>query len=247
MLPIVPVVVIVAAGGWYVWSAKVRRTPWAHSRVTALVMMELLLLIGSGVALGSTRTAFVAYTFQQIFIGMAAPLFLVLALPRLPSGRLVSNPVAAWFVYAASLFVLYFTGFYSTSLHNPLVLQGVYLMWLAAGVVYYMPVANERFRYWPRILYLLLAFPLWAIFGMALGSEGTTIAAGVRLVDLQVGAAILWVAGETVVLLGAVAIFVQWLRADEKTARAKDRTSEEAAARQLALWRAARDAAARAS
>jgi cytochrome c oxidase assembly factor CtaG len=56
----------------------------------------------------------------------------------------------------------------------------------------------------------------------------------------------MWVAGETAALGGVVSVFAQWLRADERRAKAHDRANEAAAARQLALWRASRQAAARA-
>jgi cytochrome c oxidase assembly factor CtaG len=209
-------------------------------------MAWAVLLAGILVALGSSKTDFTAYGVQQILLQLAAPLFLAVAIgPRAPRRRLA--PFAVWVLFAASLFILYFTGFYGTSLHNTLVLQLVYVMWLGTGILFYWPLLTGGARYWPRVVYLLLTFPLWAIFGMALESQTTTIAAGIGLSDLHLGAAIVWVAGETVALLGAIFVFAQWLMADERAAKSKDLGNEEAATRQLALWRAARDAAARAS
>lgn len=242
MLPIVPVVAMAAIAGWHMRSVRSGRQAWSPVRRLALGSGLAALLAGSLVAVTYPRTNFTAYAVQQIFIGLAAPLFVVLAFRR---WRV--NPFVAWIGYSASLFVLYFTGFYGTSLHNPAVLQLVYVMWLVTGVLFYLPVVDGRLRYWPRVLYLLLAFPLWAVFGMALESQTTTIARGVGLSDLHLGAAVLWVAGESVALIGAIAVFALWLADDERTARRHDETNDEAAARQLALWRAARDAAARAS
>jgi hypothetical protein len=56
----------------------------------------------------------------------------------------------------------------------------------------------------------------------------------------------MWVAGEALGLVGTLAVLVQWLRADERAARRIDRASDEIAAKQLAYWRATREAAAKA-
>jgi cytochrome c oxidase assembly factor CtaG len=246
MLPIVPVAAMAAVAAWHLRSVRSSRAAVGPLRRLAAGSALAVLLAGSLVAVMYPKTDFTAYAVQQILIGLAAPLFVVVAAPRAPTGR-SATPLVGWLAYAASLFVLYFTGFYGTSLHNPVVLQAVYAMWLLTGFMFYVPMADRSRRYWGRVVYLLLAFPLWAILGMALESQTTTIAAGVALPDLHLGAAILWVAGETVALLGAIVVFAQWLGDDERAARRNDQVNEEAAARQLALWRAARDAAARAS
>jgi cytochrome c oxidase assembly factor CtaG len=69
----------------------------------------------------------------------------------------------------------------------------------------------------------------------------------VSLTELHTGGGFLWFAGETIGLLGTVALFVLWLRSDERSAKSSDDYNEESAARQLAHWRATRDAAARAA
>jgi hypothetical protein len=57
----------------------------------------------------------------------------------------------------------------------------------------------------------------------------------------------MWVAGEATGLLCTLAVFIAWLRTDERAAKRNDRVTEAAAAAQLAHWRATRDAAARAA
>jgi cytochrome c oxidase assembly factor CtaG len=81
---------------------------------------------------------------------------------------------------------------------------------------------------------------------MALESQSTTIAPGMSLTDLHAGGGLMWVAGEATALIGVLALFVQWLRADERAAKRADRVGQAAAAAQLAHWRATREAAARA-
>jgi putative copper resistance protein D len=82
---------------------------------------------------------------------------------------------------------------------------------------------------------------------MALESQTTPIAPGISPADVHAGGGLMWIAGEAIGLLGTLAIFVQWLRADERAARRNDRITAESDARQLAHWRATREAAARAA
>jgi putative copper resistance protein D len=212
-------------------------------------------------------TNFSAYGTIYIAIGLTAPAFLALAAPLqlmllVHPGRargldhwvtrVVLNPFVTWILFSASMFVLFFTGLFGATLRHDAVAQAVYGVALLIGYLHYLPVADvdpvpRRIGYWPRILYQLLIFPVYAIVGMGLESQVNPIYPGTSLGSLHLGAAVLWVAGETLALSGAIAVFSQWLRADQRRARAYDVGHEEAAERQLALWRASRDAAARAA
>ncbi len=97
------------------------------------------------------------------------------------------------------------------------------------------------------MLYLILALPFYTILGMSLESQSKGIAPGMSVTEVHTGGGLLWSAGEAMGLLGAIMFFVLWLRADERAAKRSDEYTEEAAARQLAHWRATRDAAARAA
>ncbi len=168
------------------------------------------------------------------------------------AARAVTFPVVTWVVYTGSVLALFFTGLFGEFLANPWVRQAVTAALVVVGVGFWWVVAGVdrspwRLGYWQRILYLMLTFPVFGILGMTLQSERARIAPGISLASLHLGAAVLWVAGETVALYATIAVFTQWLRNDEKAAKNHDRDSEAAAARQLALWRASRDAAARAN
>jgi hypothetical protein len=93
----------------------------------------------------------------------------------------------------------------------------------------------------------MLALPFHTLLGMSLESQTTPIAPGISLTDLHTGGGLMWVAGEATGLLCTLAVFIAWLRTDERAARRNDRVAEAAAAAQLAHWRATRDAAARAA
>jgi cytochrome c oxidase assembly factor CtaG len=262
---------LVAAAAWYFLSvrrltAAGRSWPTARSASFAAAWMLVAISVFSGLS-RFTPTNFTAYGALFIMVGMAAPALLALSAPlrlalllhperaalldRLPA-RIIAFPLVTWILFAVSIFVLFLTGLFNDTLTSSTDQQLVFLGLLVVGYLHYWPVVDadpipRRIAYWPRVLYLLLIFPVYAILGMTLESQETRLAPGISLGSLHLGAAIIWVAGETVALTGAIWIFAQWLRNDQRRAQAHDAGNQEAAERQLALWRASRDAAARAA
>jgi putative membrane protein len=252
----------IAANGqkWPVW-----RTRW-------LLLGELALTAGLVSGIDANDHVFSVHAIQHVLIGIVGPLFLALSAPvtlvvrvsrgrthdavlRLLGGRsarAVLSPYFTWALYAATAMILYITGLYALSVRNNAVGNLVHLGLILVGYLYWMPLVAvdpipKRMGYWGRILYVMLSMPLYTILGMSLESQSTRIAPGVSLTELHTGGGILWFAGEAVGLVGAITLFVLWLRSDEKSADTSDHYNEESAARQLAHWRATRDAAARAA
>jgi hypothetical protein len=62
--------------------------------------------------------------------------------------------------------------------------------------------------------------------------------------DLHTGAGVLWSTGALFSIAVSIGVLVQWLQVDEGQARRADRYNSEEDARQLALWRRDRRAAA---
>jgi putative copper resistance protein D len=169
-----------------------------------------------------------------------------------PPARVLSNPLVTWPLYGLSLFVLYFTNLYAYSLDHDVVHQFIHVHLLLIGCLFFWPAVGvdplpRPLNHGYRILYLMLALPFHTLLGMSLESQTTPIAPGVSLSDLHTGGALMWVAGEATGLLCTLAVFVSWLRTDERAARRNDRVTEAADAVQLAHWRATREAAARAT
>ena len=220
------------------------------------------------------ETIFTIHTVQHILIGMVAPIFLALSAPitlalqasnrRVQTtilkvlhsrlAKVLSHPLFTWPFYGVSLFALYFTSLYADSLrprdgapdlvHVHLILVvGCLFLWPVVGLD---PLPRPA---QPRRPHLLPAArpPVPHHPGHGAGEPDTPIAPGMSLTDLHTGGGLMWVAGEATGLLGTLAVFVQWLRADERAAKRNDRVGEAAAAVQLAHWRATRDAAARAA
>ena len=265
--------VLLVSAGWYIWSVRrVRRRglPWPAARMASFAAAWVLVAVAvfSGLSAFAT-TNFSAFGSQYIMVGLVGPVLLAFSAPLTlaiqssarprralsvdgPLLKAVGNPFTTWAVFVASVFLVYFTGVAGDAIGGGLVQQAVFLWLLAAGWLFYWPVIAVDplpfpVGYWPRVLYLLLSFPVFAIMGMGLESQTGRVAPGVSLASLHLGGAVVWVAGEGLALCGALWVFAQWLRTDERRARSRDRANEEAAARQLALWRASRDAAARAA
>jgi cytochrome c oxidase assembly factor CtaG len=270
----IPVALICLTLGWYLWSVRRlgrRGRPWPAARTASFVAGEFFMALGLVSGINAHDENFAIHTIQHIFISMLAPLFFALSAPitlalqasprrvqtaiikvlHSPLGRLASNPVFAWAFYGVSIFGLYFTSLYAITLRNDTVHNLVHLHLVVAGCIFWWPAVAvdplpKRMNYGLRIGYLLLALPFHTILGMALDSQTTRITPDTPLSQLHMGGGLMWVAGEALGLVGTLAVLVQWLRADERAAKRIDRTSEEIAAKQLAYWRATREAAAKA-
>jgi putative membrane protein len=272
--PLIPTAVIAITLAWYLWSVRRlarKGRQWPLARTASFCFAELLLATGLVSGIDAHDENFTVHTIQHILISMLAPIFLALSGPitlalqasgrrvqtdilkvlHSPVAKLLSHPLFTWAFYGMSLFTLYFTSLYADTLRNQNLHNLVHVHLILAGCLFWWPAVGVdplpyRLNHAGRIFYLLLAIPFHTILGMALESQSTPIAPGMSLADLHAGGGLMWVAGEATALLGTLALFVQWLRADERAAKRADRIGESAAAAQLAHWRATRDAAARA-
>jgi putative membrane protein len=270
------VILIVATTGWYLLAVRrlhQRGQDWPSARTASLVYAELVLLVALVSGLSSyVGSSFAVGAVQHILVGTLAPLLLVLSSPltlarrasspRVAAAiekvvesravRLISMPAVTWPIYAAFLFVLFISPLYADTFRDDPLRQLINFVSLGIGCLFFWPAAaGDRFAkppaYWLRIMYLILLLPCYTILGMALESQSTVLASGISLSDLHLGAGLLWVSGEATGLLGAIAVFVAWLRRDERDAKQYDELQEAAAAAALAHWRATRDAATRAA
>ena len=252
--------------GWYVWAVRRRRAEgrtWPAVRTACLAAASLLFLVGTDSGLSAfTRTNFSAFAAQYALVGLVTPVLIAFSAPLTLAGgwdrlhtrpaRWLAGPVTTWVAFDAAVLVLGFSGLLPQALGGGWAAQAVLLGLTAVGAAFCWPVVDvdpvpRRIGFWPRILYLLLSFPVFAILGMGLESQTSRLNPDMTLGSLHLGAAVIWVAGEGAGLLGAIWVFAQWLRHDERRAKSHDLANQDAAARQLALWRASRDAAARAA
>ena len=256
-------VVIAAATGWYVWASR-RRPSWPDWRAWCFIAAQVVLLVATCSGVAAHDRDFAVHAVQQVLVVMVAPFFLALSAPvtllmqtggprtaavtgRILKLRGAAPPVIGWAFYGACVCVLYFTGLYADTVRNSTVRGAVLCVLFLAGCAFWAPLFGQRIGYWWKMAYLVFSMPFHTIIGMSLESQTQSIAPNTPVSTLHTGGGILWVAGEAVGLLGAIAVFVLWLRAEEQKAKEHDRVSGAAAAHQLAHWRAAREAAARAA
>ncbi len=266
-------VVLVTAGWWYGWSIlRLRRRgrTWPAPRTACFALAWLLVAVSvfSGLT-AFAATNFSAFAAQYIMVGLVAPALLALSAPislavqsssapdrgrwveSLPA-RALGHPFSTWILFSATVFTVFFSGVLRGADAGGAAQQAVFLWLLVVGWMFFLPVADVdplpfRIGPWPRILYLLLSFPVFAIMGMGLESRTGRPVPGISPASLHLGGAVIGVAGEGLALCGALWVFAQWLRADERRVKSQEQANGAAAARQLELWRASRQAAARAA
>ncbi len=186
-------------------------------------------------------------------LALGAPVTLVLRLasptvrrrvllPMLHSrvSGVLAAPVVGWTVFTLVLAGSHFSPLFSAALDDPLVHMGEHLLYLGAGLLFWWPVVGadptpRRFGYAGRVVYLGLQMPVHAVTGLAIyfapqvlyphylnveRSWGPT-----PLADQQLAGALMWGAGDALLVVALVLTFQAWLRADERSARRLDRRS----------------------
>jgi putative copper resistance protein D len=158
----------------------------------------------------------------------------------------ISNPIVASTIFVVGFYGLYFTGLF------PLLMAGHWghvamdVHFLLAGSLFFWSLIGvdpgpKRPPFLVRMVIMLVVMPLHSFFSIALMATSTVLAedfysslhrpyATDLLADQHLGAAIGWATGEIPMLLVMAAMFVQWVRADEREARRTDRRQERAAA-----------------
>jgi putative copper resistance protein D len=160
--------------------------------------------------------------------------------------RIVSNAVVASVIFVGSFYVLYFTELFPIfmSSHWGHIFMGVHF--LLAGSLFFWSLIGvdpgpNRPPYIVRVVILLVVIPLHSFFNIAVLASNAVIAEdwylGLQrpyamdlMADQQLGASLAWALGEIPVVLVMIAIFVQWVRSDEREARRTDRAQDRAAA-----------------
>jgi cytochrome c oxidase assembly factor CtaG/putative copper export protein len=160
--------------------------------------------------------------------------------------RFISNPIVASTIFVVGFYGLYFTplfpwlmtghwGHVAMDVH--FLLAGSLFFWSLIGV----DPGPQRPPFLVRMVIMLVVMPLHSFFSIALMMTSTVLAedfysalqrpyATDLLADQHLGAAIGWATGEIPMVIVMAAMFVQWVRADEREARRTDRAQERAAA-----------------
>jgi len=174
--------------------------------------------------------------------GSRGPREWLLTIIRSRYGQLFANPIVAAVNFAGSMIVFYYTPLFEWALTTHVGHLGMVAHFTLAGYFFANALVGidpgpARPGYPLRLLLLLATMAFHAFFGVALMS-GTALLVpewfGLlgrpwgppALDDQQVGGGVAWGVGEIPTAMLAIVVAVRWARADERTARRRDRRVE---------------------
>lgn len=186
-----------------------------------------------------------------VFLALGAPITLalrtvgptahrrILAILHSRFARVVTWPPVAWAHFVALPFALYLSAWYEATLRHNALHEWTHVQFVIAGCQFFWPILGidpmpRRWGYPPRMLMTFLAIPFHAILGLSIMMQRTLIAGdyyralhrtwGPTLAgDQNLAGGILWSSGDLVGLLFFGVLFMQWQRAEERSARRVDR------------------------
>ena len=216
------VLALALCGGIDRWADRMLSVHMAQHLLLALVAAPLLVL-GAPVRLALA----------------ALPSAGARSLARIASGRagLLAHPLAAGLLFAAAGLLLHVPAIYDASVRDAWVHAGVHALFLAAALLFWTPLLapeplGHRMSPPAKLAYLLLAMPAMAVVGVVLNNNAGVVYApyatsaqklGISaLADQQLGGALMWVGGGTV--LGLAFLLCGWraLLAEERSQVARE-------------------------
>jgi len=156
--------------------------------------------------------------------------------------RVLTNPFVATALFIVGFYGLYFGGIFDAVVGSHAAHLAMNLHFLLSGYLFYWVVIgiDPTPRPLPPIAKLGMVFaslPLHAFFGVVLMGTNSVIGGSFYrslqlpwhtdlLGDQRLGGAIAWAAGEVPLVVVLIALFVQWRRSDDRTARRLDRAAD---------------------
>lgn len=151
--------------------------------------------------------------------------------------RAVASPLGAWSLFTVAMFATHFSPLYNAALENDGVHVAEHLVFLVTGTLFWWPIVAAdpvpgRLRYPARVVYVVLQMPVNAAVGLAIYFAPTVLYAHYATiertwgptarVDQQVGGAIMWGAGDLILLATVPILVAAWMRADARRTRRDD-------------------------
>ncbi|ORB29718.1 cytochrome c oxidase assembly protein [Mycolicibacterium parafortuitum] len=156
--------------------------------------------------------------------------------------RFVTNPFVATALFVVGFYGLYFSGLFDAAAGSHAAHVAMNLHFLLSGYLFYWVVIgiDPTPRPIPHLVKLGMVFaslPLHAFFGVVLMGTQSVLAESFYcslqlpwntdlLADQRVGGGIAWAAGEVPLVVVLIALFVQWRRSDDRTAKRLDRAAD---------------------
>ena len=246
-----------------VWTLRSRGDHWPVGRSVAFVvggMGSFYVATQSGLAAYDT-TLLSAHMVQHMILSMVVPLFLALGAPITLALRTLGKRPRRWLLvvlhsrvakvltfapltlalYVASPWALYFSGWYSATLHSTYQHEIMHVHLVLVGSLFFWPLLGidplpGRMAHPFRLLVIFLTLPFHAFLGVTIMGQSELIGgdwypALHRTMawlpdpadDQRLAGGLLWASGDLVGLLLFIVLFVQWLRASMQEARREDR------------------------
>jgi cytochrome c oxidase assembly factor CtaG len=160
--------------------------------------------------------------------------------------EMVAHPIVDFGLYAVLIPVAHLTSLYNVALTHQAADDGEHLMFLIIGYLFWrhvVAIEPSRHPLTPpvRLIYLALAVPVDTFTGLTLASTTFEMFPAYLhmhrtwgpspVLDLHMGGAIMWVGGDSLMLLAMIPCAIQWLRYEEQKAAEIDRQLDLVAAR----------------
>jgi putative copper resistance protein D len=205
--------------------------------------MALVMLVPIFLVLGAPFT--LALRTLPRHPGQLGPREWLTAALRSRTVGVLANPVVASVIFLAGFYGLYYTGLYPwlmpshwghIAMNVYFVLSGFLFFWALIGV----DPGPRRPPYMVRMIVMIVVMPLHSFFAISMLMTTTVMAedfyaallrpyATDLLADQHLGASIGWASGDVPMLVVMIAMFFQWVGADEREARRLDRRQDRAA------------------
>jgi cytochrome c oxidase assembly factor CtaG/putative copper export protein len=156
--------------------------------------------------------------------------------------QFLTNPIVATVLFVAGFYGLYFGGIFDAAVGTHAAHLAMNLHFLLTGYLFYWVVIgiDPTPRPIPMLGKVAMVFgslPLHAFFGVTLMSTKSVLGESFYkslqlywhsdlLGDQRLGGGIAWAAGEVPLVVVMIALFVQWTRSDQRTAKRLDRAAD---------------------
>ncbi len=263
--PVLFVLVVWAAGLYLygVWRLHERGDHWPLGRTLSFVvggMGSFYFATSSGLAAYDT-TLLSAHMVQHMILSMVVPVFCALGapvtlalrtLPKRPRGtllRVLHSRVAkvltfaplTFALYVLSPWVLYFSGWYTATLHHEGLHELMHVHLVVVGALFFTPIVGVdpvpgRVSYPFRMLMLVLTLPFHAFLGVTIMGQTALLGGDYYpslhaslpwlpdpAADQHLAGGILWATGDLIGIFLFSVLFVQWVRSSMAEAKREDR------------------------
>jgi len=158
--------------------------------------------------------------------------------------EVVAHPIVDFGLYAILIPVAHLTSFYNYTLTHEQAHDAEHLMFLVIGYLFWRHVVGIEPTRHPmhpgvRLLYLAMAVPVDTFTGLALASATQELFPAYKAIprlwgpslvqDLHIGGVVMWVGGDSLMLLAMAPVAVQWMHSEEQKAVEIDRQLDVAA------------------